>query len=184
MHEVCFPRCTWYLHYKDWLIYLSRTRGTTVGPIVEKGLPSMRAAAKTSSVEALLLCIELDKSEPVIEDLLPALSHKQPKIIAASLAALTAIYHNYGCKIVDPKPVLKVLPKVFAHADKNVRAESQNLTVELYRWLREAIKPLFWGELKPVQQQDLEKMFENVKQEAPPKAGEVYTSTTRCDGGC
>ncbi|GAD92995.1 spindle pole body component, putative [Paecilomyces variotii No. 5] len=147
----------------------TRTRGATVGPIVEKGLPSMRAAAKTNSLEALLLCIELDKSEPVIEDLLPALSHKQPKIIAASLAALTAIYHNYGCKIVDPKPVLKALPKVFAHADKNVRAESQNLTVELYRWLREAIKPLFWGELKPVQQQDLEKMFENVKQEAPPK---------------
>ncbi|KAL1964037.1 hypothetical protein VTN77DRAFT_7583 [Rasamsonia byssochlamydoides] len=147
----------------------TRTRGAVIGAIVEKGLPSTRPAAKANSLEALLLCIELDKADPVIEELLPALSHKQPKIIAATLAALTAIYHNYGCKIVDPKPVLKALPKVFGHADKNVRAEAQNLTVELYRWLKEAIKPLFWGELKPVQQQDLDKLFENVKQEAPPK---------------
>lgn len=136
---------------------------------MEKGLPSTRPAAKTNALEALLLCVELDKADPVIEEILPFLSHKVPKVIAAALGGLKAIYHNFGCKIVDPKPVLKALPKVFGHADKNVRAEAQNLTVELYRWLREAIKPLFWGELKPVQQQDLEKLFDNVKQEPAPK---------------
>lgn len=129
----------------------------------------MRPAAKASAQEALLLCVELDKADPVIEEMVPALSHKVPKVIAATLVALTAVYHNFGCKIVDPKPVLKALPKVFAHADKNVRNEAQNLTVELYRWLKEAIKPLFFGELKPVQQQDLEKLFEKVKEEPPPK---------------
>ncbi|GAB1216703.1 hypothetical protein ATERTT37_005921 [Aspergillus terreus] len=147
----------------------ARTRATTVYPIVEKGLPSTRPAAKQSAIEALLLCVEIDKADPVIEEILPGLSHKTPKVIAATLAGLRAIYHNFGCKIVDPKPVLKALPKVFGHADKNVRAEAQNLTVELYRWLKEAIKPLFWGDLKPVQQQDLEKLFEGVKQEPPPK---------------
>ncbi|GKZ45629.1 microtubule-associated protein, microtubule dynamics during spindle orientation [Aspergillus brasiliensis] len=146
-----------------------RTRATTVYPICEKGLPSTRPAAKANAIEALLLCVELDKSDPVIEEIIPALSHKVPKVIAAALAGLKAIYHNFGCKIVDPKPVLKALPKVFGHADKNVRAEAQNLTVELYRWLKEAIKPLFWNDLKPVQQQDLEKLFENVKQEPAPK---------------
>ncbi|KAJ5679808.1 hypothetical protein N7462_008052 [Penicillium macrosclerotiorum] len=147
----------------------TRTRQFTVGPIAEKGLPCARPVGKANAQEALLLCVELDKADPVLEDLIPTLSHKVPKVIAGALAALTVIYHNYGCKIVDPKPTLKALPKVFGHADKNVRAEAQNLTVELYRWLREAIKPLFWGDLKPVQQQDLEKLFENVKQEAPPK---------------
>ncbi|KAJ5344563.1 Armadillo-like helical [Penicillium brevicompactum] len=147
----------------------TRTRGFTIGPIAEKGLISTRPAAKASAHEALLLCVELDKSDPVIEELLPTLSHKVPKVVAASLAAFTAIYHNFGCKIVDPKQTLKALPKVFGHADKNVRAEAQNLTVELYRWLREAIKPLFWADLKPVQQGDLEKLFENVKQEPTPK---------------
>ncbi|KAB8079469.1 armadillo-type protein [Aspergillus leporis] len=147
----------------------TRSRATTVFPIVEKGLPSTRPAAKINALEALLLLVELDKADPVIEEILPALSHKVPKVIAATLTGLRTIYHNFGCKIVDPKPVLKALPKVFGHADKNVRAEAQNLTVELYRWLKEAIKPLFWGELKPVQQTDLEKLFENVKQEPPPK---------------
>ncbi|CAG8196143.1 unnamed protein product [Penicillium olsonii] len=147
----------------------TRTRGYTIGPIAEKGLPSTRPAGKASAQEALLLCVELDKADPVIEELLPTLSHKVPKVVAASLAAFTAIYHNFGCKIVDPKQTLKALPKVFGHADKNVRAEAQNLTVELYRWLREAIKPLFWADLKPVQQGDLEKLFESVKQEPAPK---------------
>ena len=123
-----------------------------------------------------MLYIELDKAEPVIEELLPLLAHKQPKIIAATLSALTAIIHAYGCKTVEPKPIIKTLPKMYGHADKNVRAEAQNLTVELYRWLKEAMKPLFWGELKPVQQQDLEKLFEKVKDEPAPKQERLLRS--------
>lgn len=146
-----------------------RSRSHAIQPIYEKGLTSTRPAAKTNASEALLLYIEVDKPEQVIEELIPALSHKQPKVIAATLSALTQIYHNFGVKIVDPKVVLKVLPKIYGHADKNVRAEGQNLTVELYRWLKEAMKPMFWAELKPVQQQDLEKLFEKVKGEPGPK---------------
>ncbi|KAL9044771.1 MAG: hypothetical protein Q9214_002112 [Letrouitia sp. 1 TL-2023] len=154
----------------------TRSRNVTITPIVEKGLSSTRAVTKQSSLEALLLYIELDKADPIIEDLLPALNNKQPKIIAATLAALTAIVHAYGVKVVDPKPILKNLPKVFGHADKNVRAEAQTLAVELYRWLREAMKTLFWGDLKPVQQQDLEKLFEDVKQEPPPRQERLLRS--------
>lgn len=145
-----------------------KTRSSTVTPIVEKGLTG-RPVAKQAAVESLLLLIELDKPDPIIEELLPLLSHKLPKIITATLGALKEIYHAYGCKTVEPKPVLKLLPKVYGHADKNVRAEAQALTVELYRWLREAMKPLFWGELKPVQQTDLEKLFEPIKAEPMPK---------------
>ncbi len=78
--------------------------------------------------------------------------------------------------MVDPKPVLKALPKAFGHADKNVRAEASNLAVELYRWLREAMKTLIWAELKPVQQQDLDKLFDAVKQEPPPKQERLLRS--------
>ncbi|KAL8674410.1 MAG: hypothetical protein Q9168_001202 [Polycauliona sp. 1 TL-2023] len=154
----------------------TRSRNVTITPIVEKALSSTRAATKQSGLEALLLYIELDKSDPIIEDLLPSLNNKQPKLIAATLSAFTAIFHAYGIKIVDPKPVLKALPKVFGHADKNVRAEAQNLAVELYRWLREAMKTLFWNELKPVQQQDLDKLFEAVKQEPSPKQERLLRS--------
>ena len=153
-----------------------RTRNSTIVPIVEKGLAATRPAAKQKALEALLLYIELDKADPVIEELLPLLAHKQPKIIAATLAALREIYHAYGCKTVEPKPTLKALPKIYGHADKNVRAEGQNLTVELYRWLREAMKPLFWNDLKPVQQTDLEKLFERVKDEPTPKQERLLRS--------
>jgi hypothetical protein len=153
-----------------------RTRNLTVVPIVEKGLAATRPVAKQKALEALLLYIELDKADPIIEELLPLLAHKQPKIIAATLAALREIYKAYGCKTVEPKPTLKALPKIYGHADKNVRAEGQALTVELYRWLREAMKPLFWNDLKPVQQTDLEKLFEKVKDEPPPKQERLLRS--------
>lgn len=147
----------------------------TIAPIVEKGLTG-RPAAQAKALEILMLYIEMDKADPVIEELLPILSHKQPKVIAANLKALTAIVHAYGCKTVEPKAILKALPKVFGHADKNVRAEAQNLTVEFYRWLKEAMKPLFWGDLKPVQQTDLDKLFEKVKDEPPPKQERLLRS--------
>ncbi|KAH7193871.1 armadillo-type protein [Fusarium flagelliforme] len=153
-----------------------RTRGQTITPMVEKCLSSTRAAIKQNSIEALLLYIELDVAGPVIEEMLPGLNNKVPKNVAATLNALTQIFHNYGCKVVDPKPVLKALPKAFGAADKNIRAEATNLTVELYRWLREAMKPMFWGELKPTQQTDLEAQFEKIKAEGAPKQERLLRS--------
>ena len=158
------------------LLILRRTRNITIATIAEKGLPSTRPLAKQKALEALMLYVETDKPDPVIEELLPVLGNKQPKVIAATLDALTQIYHAYGCKTIEPKPVLKLLPKVYGHADKNVRAKAQELTVEFYRWLKDAMKPLFWSELKPVQQQDLDKLFEKVKDEPPPKQERLLRS--------
>lgn len=165
----------WRVQADPGLTTLHRTRNLTIAPIVEKGLTG-RPAAQAKALEALMLYIEMDRADPVIEELLPILSHKQPKVIAANLKALTAIVHAYGCKTVEPKAILKALPKVFGHADKNVRAEAQNLTVEFYRWLKDAMKPLFWGDLKPVQQTDLDKLFEKVKDEPPPKQERLLRS--------
>ncbi|PTB63182.1 ARM repeat-containing protein [Trichoderma citrinoviride] len=153
-----------------------RTRGVAISPIVEKCLSSTRPAIKQNSLEALLLFIELDTAAPVVEEVLPGLGNKVPKNVAATLNALTQIVHNYGCKIVDPKPILKALPKAFGAADKNVRAEATGLAVELYRWLREAMKPMFWGDLKPTQQTDLEAQFEKVKAEGTPKQERLLRS--------
>ncbi|KAL7943949.1 ARM repeat-containing protein [Trichoderma barbatum] len=153
-----------------------RTRGVAISPMVEKCLSSTRPAIKQNSLEALLLYIELDTAAPVIEEVLPGLGNKVPKNVAATLNALTQIVHNYGCKIVDPKPILKALPKAFGAADKNVRAEATGLAVELYRWLREAMKPMFWGDLKPTQQTDLEAQFEKVKAEGTPKQERLLRS--------
>ena len=90
-----------------------------------------------------------------------------PKLVAATVQALIQIYQAFGARTVDPKPILKVLPKLFGHADKNVRAETTTLSVELYKWLKDAIKPMFFNDLKPSQQKELEDAFEKVKGESP-----------------
>ncbi|ANB11697.1 Stu2p [Sugiyamaella lignohabitans] len=136
-----------------------RTRATTVAPLVEKGLSSSRAGTRQSATDVLLWYIELDTPDPVIEELTPFLTHRMPKLVAAVVAALTAIFKNFGAKTVSPKPLMKDIPKLFAHADKNVRAEATNLVVELYKWLGKGVSALILPELKPVQQKELEELF-------------------------
>lgn len=154
-------------HRYEVVLTVSRTRSHTVGSLVEKGLSSTRAATKGSSLEAILLYVENDTPGPVIDELLPFLSHKMPKVVAATVGALLKIYSAFGARTVDPKPVLKTLPKLFGHADKAVRAETTALCVEFYKWLKDAIKPMFYNDLKPVQQKELDEAFEKVKADTP-----------------
>ncbi|EPS41958.1 hypothetical protein H072_4105 [Dactylellina haptotyla CBS 200.50] len=143
----------------------SRSRSYTIPSLAEKGIVSTKAATKSRSIDVILLYIELDTPSPVIDDLIPFLSHKMPKVVAATTNVLCTIYREFGAKTVNPKPVLQFLPKLFAHGDKNVRAETVNLTVELYKWLKDGMKPMFFNDLKPVQQKELEEAFEKVKNE-------------------
>lgn len=57
------------------------------------------------------------------------------------------------------KPILKALAKIFAHSDKNVRAEGTALTTALYRYLGPALIPAL-ADLKPVQMAELQKSFD------------------------
>ena len=61
--------------------------------------------------------------------------------------------------VVNVKPVIKVLPKIFDHRDKNVRSEASLLTLELYRWVGQSLVG-FLADLKPVQLKELTTMFE------------------------
>ncbi|KAK9245867.1 armadillo-type protein [Lipomyces tetrasporus] len=144
-----------------------RLRGTVVTPLAEKGLVSMRAGTKQKTIDALLYFIELDTPDPVVEELIPILSNKLPKLVAGTTMALREIVKSFGTKTVSPKSMVKALPKLFAHSDKNVRAEATNLTVELYKWMGDALKTVLLPDLKPVQQKELEEAFENMKGKAP-----------------
>ncbi|KAK9457468.1 armadillo-type protein [Dipodascopsis uninucleata] len=144
-----------------------KLRGTIVTPLAEKGLASMRAGTKQKTVEALLYFIEMDTPDPVVEELIPILGNKLPKLVAGVVMALREIFKAFGTKTVQPKAVLKSLPKLFAHSDKNVRAETTSLTVELYKWMGDTLKMIALQDLKPVQQKELEELFESVKDIKP-----------------
>jgi hypothetical protein len=90
--------------------------------------------------------------------LIPGLSAKLPKLVAATTAALKEIYRQFGARTISPKPVLKQLPKLFGHSDKTVRAEATTFVVVLYTWLGDAIRPSL-SELKPVQLKELDEAF-------------------------
>jgi cytoskeleton-associated protein 5 len=98
--------------------------------------------------------------------LIGSLGHKTPKNVAASVNVLKEILHQFGLCGFAIKPILKCLPKLFDHRDKNVRQEAQNLTVELYRWVGSALMGSL-NELKPVQLKDLNSVFEQITSEKP-----------------
>lgn len=135
--------------------------------MIEKSLGSTRSGTKTNSTAAIMWFVELDTPGPVIEELVSFLTHRIPKLVAGVTAALTEVFREFGAKTASPKPIIKVLPKLFAHADKNVRKETTELVVELYKWLGDGFKDTFFADLKPVQQKDLEAEFEKVKDVAP-----------------
>lgn len=144
-----------------------KVRPVALTPLIEKGLGSSRAGTKLKTLEALLLLIEMDTPTPVVEEIVPFLKHRMPKLVQGSSNALFEIVKNYGAKTVDPKLILPHLPKLFSHADKKVRAEATNITVELYKWIGSPLEEMLFGDLKPIQQKDLRAEFEKIKDQRP-----------------
>ncbi|KAJ3348889.1 Microtubule-associated protein, microtubule dynamics during spindle orientation, partial [Allomyces javanicus] len=131
-------------------------------PTIEKGIAATRAGTRQKASEVVLLVVEvLERGDEVLEALIAAYTHKLPKLVAAAVAATRDVVHQYGVHVVNCNPLAGVLANLFGHADKNVRAEATNLTVTLYSYLGDAVKP-FLESLKPVQQKDLEAEFAKV----------------------
>lgn len=139
------------------------TRSTVVKALVEKGVCATRAGTKQASIDAILGYIELDTADPVVEELYPFMTHKMPKMVVGATSALTSAFSNYGTKIVSPKPAVQVLPQLFSHTDKNIRAEATKLAIELYKWLGDSYCDVLFPSLKEIQQKDLRKSFDEVK---------------------
>lgn len=64
----------------------------------------------------------------------------------------------FGPKTISIKPVLAILPKIFAHSDSNVRAEGTLLAVALHCYLGPALTQSL-SELKPLQVKELGDKF-------------------------
>ncbi|KAF9246549.1 hypothetical protein BU15DRAFT_85302 [Melanogaster broomeanus] len=143
----------------------AKTREAVVSALVDKCLGAARAGTKTQAIELILQYVEVENSGAgVVADIIPGLSAKQPKTVAASVLALKEVVRTFGTQVTPPAPVLKLLPKIFAHADKNVRAEGTQLTHTLYQYIGPAIDP-WLAELKPVQVKELQEAFEGMEKE-------------------
>lgn len=113
----------------------------------------------------------------------PGLAAKQPKVVAGSVSVLKDMVRYvttctrvhplsqcsfyslcrpsgrlFGPKTINLKPILPLLPKIFAHADKTVRAEGTGLALALHGYLGPALDSHL-SELKPVQVKELGEAF-------------------------
>nr|XP_054761945.1 cytoskeleton-associated protein 5-like isoform X1 [Lytechinus pictus] len=138
-----------------------KTVGEVTAGVVAKCLNSSRTKTKGEGMEILKVYIELEKQEQVMEELLKGLTNKQPKIVAACLEVMASAVREFGSKVITLKPVVKSVPKVLEHSDKNVREKAKQLAIDLYRWIGAAMKPSLQN-IKPVQLKELEEEFEKL----------------------
>uniref|UniRef100_A0A673JVG3 TOG domain-containing protein n=1 Tax=Sinocyclocheilus rhinocerous TaxID=307959 RepID=A0A673JVG3_9TELE len=93
----------------------------------------------------------------------------QLKGLEAALAFIENAHvagNEFGSKIITLKPVVKVLPKQFESREKVVRDEARLLAVEIYRWIRDALRtPL--QNINSVQLKELEEEWVKLPTAAP-----------------
>lgn len=79
-----------------------------ISGIVGKCLTSPKVKTRELSYEIVLMYVEIEKQDLVIEELLKGLDNKTPKIVAASVSLIKQCINNYGVKVINIKPVVKV----------------------------------------------------------------------------
>ncbi|BFZ04985.1 hypothetical protein BsWGS_08024 [Bradybaena similaris] len=141
-----------------------RVCSDVVNGIVAKCLNASKQKTKEKGIEIIMLFIEAEKPDVVQECLMAGMENKQPKIVVGCIQATTIALRDFGTKIVQVKPLLKLLPKLLEDRDKTVRDETKALVIELYRWIGAALKPQMTN-FKPIQVQELEAEFEKLPQE-------------------
>lgn len=144
---------------------VAKSRASVMSALVDKCFGSSRAGTKSHAIELTLQYVEVENGAAgIVDDILPGLNSKQPKAVAGCVTALKEIVRVFGVQVVPPPPILKVLPKIFSHNDKVVRAEGSSLTHVLYQYIGLGIES-WLAELKPVQVKELKEAFEGMEKE-------------------
>ncbi|GFR88017.1 cytoskeleton-associated protein [Elysia marginata] len=143
-----------------------RTCNDVVTGVVTKCLNASKAKTKEKGIEIVMLYIEAEKPDIVQECLMTGMENKQPKVVIGSVQTVTTALRDFGTKVIQVKPLLKLLPKLLTDRDKNVREETKQLVIEIYRWIGAALKPQMTN-FQPIQVQELEAEFEKLPSEKP-----------------
>ncbi|KAJ8413053.1 hypothetical protein AAFF_G00106350 [Aldrovandia affinis] len=144
----------------------SKTTGEVVSGVVSKVFNQPKARAKELGAEICLMYVEMEKGEVVQEELIKGFDNKNPKIVVACVDTLRKALSEFGSKIISLKPVVKVLPKLFESREKAVRDEAKLLAVEIYKWIRDALRPPL-QHINSVQLKELEEEWVKLPSAAP-----------------
>ncbi|XP_041794840.1 cytoskeleton-associated protein 5 isoform X1 [Chelmon rostratus] len=151
-----------------------KTTGEVVSGVVTKVFNQPKARAKELGTDICLMYIEIEKAEVVQDELLKGLDNKNPKIVVACIETLRKALSEFGSKIVTLKPVVKILSKQFESREKAVREEAKLLAVEIYKWIRDALRPPLQN-INSVQLKELEEEWVKLPS-SPPKQSRFLRS--------
>ncbi|KAK3102168.1 hypothetical protein FSP39_009299 [Pinctada imbricata] len=140
-----------------------------VNGVITKCLNASKQKTKDKGIEIVMVYIEIEKQDIVQECLLAGLDNKQPKIVVGCIQTMRLALRDFGNKIMPIKPCVPKLPKLLEDRDKNIREETKLFIIEIYRWIKQAIKPQMTN-FKPVQVAELEAEFEKIGNEKPQQA--------------
>ncbi|SCV99646.1 LAFE_0A07778g1_1 [Lachancea fermentati] len=152
-------------------------RLTWIPLLAEKGLGSSRPNTKNKTIECILLLVSLDSSvQQTIELIEPFFSNKLPRLVASCVGCINTMIESFGLININNMQsfllqLLEPIPKLSSHADRNVRSNTMNLILEIYKWIgRDLLQDLLLENLKPIQQRDLDKMFQKYEGTIPPQS--------------
>ncbi|XP_041970087.1 protein mini spindles isoform X2 [Aricia agestis] len=138
--------------------HAGKTTGEVMSGIVAKCIAAPKTKTKDLALQVTLMYVEIEKHEVVEEELIKGMEQKNPKVVAACIAALNTALKQFGNKVVAIKPMVKKIPILLADRDKNVRDEMKALVIEMHRWIGPAIEPHI-ASLQAVVQQELRESF-------------------------
>lgn len=152
---------------------LSSNISAWVPVLVEKALTSSRAATRSKAVECILLLCAYDQSITLsVRAVLPFFHKKLPKLVSASINCVAELIKSYqfvNAEVTELlAEILEPLVKLAGHADRNVRAQTMALIVEIYNATgknKGLLQELLLDQLKPIQQNDLQKLFDKADKE-------------------
>ncbi|KAK3923770.1 Protein mini spindles [Frankliniella fusca] len=141
-----------------------KTASDVVASIIAKSIAAPKTKTRELSLQIILMYVEIEKHEAVQEELMKGMDHKNPKIVAECISAVTTALREFGPKVINIKPLVKKMPALLEDRDKTVRENGKALVIEMHRWIGAALKPQL-SSLKPIQVTELEAEFEKYKDE-------------------
>ncbi|ORC90901.1 XMAP215 family protein [Trypanosoma theileri] len=145
--------------------------------VLERGITGRPRAAQASAAFVSEL-VEAGQQNAVFDALLPVFAHKTPKNRMAAVQLCSHIVGEFGVQGIPTKAILKAMQPLFNDANAQVRKEALSLCCQCYRFIGAGIKS-FLTDLRDVQLQELEKLFDDVKLgEKPPKSIRGQTPST------
>lgn len=143
--------------------------------IVEKGLAG-RPANRQKAIDTFLMFVGADAGDLSADVMCTAgFKHRTPKVVVASVEAVTQALDTYGSSALPLKVIATKLSPLFNHSQEPVRNSAKGLITLLHRWAGDGVK-VYLKDAKEVIIKEMEAVFTKNSKLAKPKPKKLTRS--------